>query len=498
MSNYKYSKADTDNDENLGLHRPLSPGGASGLQTRSNNKHVITDVATSKVLSQDSEDELAKPPNGLCSMRYFVTYLSCFGFFTVFLGRSTLSVAMTVMVNSTSNHELYIMSHQNQSIGFQVCHASGPTNMHMSIKREDGPFHWNSWTQELILASGFYGFPWLQIPAGFLADANGNAAVWLLAIGFGGSALCTLLTPFVAYQGVPLLVTIQIISGILQSWIYPVFIALMVRWAPPRERSRLTTIGTSGIPLAQVIGQPIAGLWSSSESTGGWPSAFYFSGTLGVLCSIAWVFFVYPSPSAHPRISPRERNYIEQNLLLESRKPETYPWKSILASGPVLAVCVAIFSHLWILYLFMTNLPIYLKAVLQFDIKQTGFLAAVPFFFFWLVWTVGGRLADFLIAHTNFRVTTVRKFITFLAFMPPAVLLVLMGYVGCNTVAIMVILTLGLSMNGLSMSGPSMCPLDFAPSYAGIISAIANVFATTSGFLVPLLIAQFTEDQASY
>ncbi|XP_063966633.1 sialin-like [Lytechinus pictus] len=70
-----------------------------------------------------------------------------------------------------------------------------------------------------------------------------------------------------------------------------------------------------------------------------------------------------------------------------------------------------------------------------------------------------------------------------------------MGYVGCNTTAIMVILTLGLSISGLSMSGASMCPLDFAPGYSGIISAIVNVFAATSGFLVPLLIARFTEDQ---
>ncbi|XP_063966111.1 sialin-like [Lytechinus pictus] len=261
MECYTYSQDVTDNDEHLDGHRPPIPLVVNGiaLEPRSCPKPVVADVALSNVLpnSQDSENDLAKPPNGLCSTRYL-----------------------------------------------------------------EGPFHWSSFTQELILASGFYGFPWLQLPAGFLADTNGNAAVWLLAISFGVPAICTLLTPLVAYQGVPLLITIQVISGLTQGWTFPVFIALIGRWAPPSERSRLVTIGSSGIPLAQVIGQPIAGLLSSSESTGGWPSAFYFSGALGVLCSIAWVFLVYPSPSAHPRISPKEPNYIEQNLRLESRVGE--------------------------------------------------------------------------------------------------------------------------------------------------------------------------------
>ena len=81
---------------------------------------------------------------------------------------------------------------------------------------QDGPFHWSSWTQELILASFYYGFPWSQIPAGYGADAHGRAAVWLLGIGFGVSAVCTLLTPLAAYTGVPFLISMQIVSGITQ------------------------------------------------------------------------------------------------------------------------------------------------------------------------------------------------------------------------------------------------------------------------------------------
>eukprot|EP00057_Strongylocentrotus_purpuratus_P034535 XP_795625.3 PREDICTED: sialin isoform X1 [Strongylocentrotus purpuratus] len=492
----KSSHHETNQDDDSERHRPPSPRDAHDInlnRIKTISKSVAIDEKLG-VVPHENVDEPVMPPNSSCSTRYLVAYLACLGFLTAFMGRAALSVSMTAMVNSTIDHELYEMNHRNQSFDFQVCKANGPTNA--SAKGQDGPFQWSSWTQELILASFYNGFPWLQLPAGYLADANGRAAVWLLGFGYGVSAVCTLLTPLAAHLGVPFLMATQVVSGITQGWTFPVFIALMSRWAPPSERSSLVAIGTSGIPLGQVIGQPVAGLWASSEFAGGWPSAFYFSGALGVLWFIVWMCLVYPSPSSHPRISSKEREYIEKSLLHETKKAAVYPWKSMLTSVPVLAVCIADFSLLWILYLFTTNLPIYLKTVLQFDIRQTGFLAAVPFVFYWLVWTVGGRFTDFLIARTKFKITTIRKLLTFLAFMPSSVLLVAMGYVGCNTSVAMVTLTLGLSITGLAMSGASMCQLDFAPRYSGIISAVVNMFAATSGFLAPLLIGRFTENQA--
>ncbi len=43
---------------------------------------------------------------------------------------------------------------------------------------------------------------------------------------------------------------------------------------------------------------------------------WYFGrqGAIGVIWSFLWLFFVFDSPSTHPRISPQERSYIETSI----------------------------------------------------------------------------------------------------------------------------------------------------------------------------------------
>jgi len=46
-----------------------------------------------------------------------------------------------------------------------------------------------------------------------------------------------------------------------------------------------------------------------------------YIGALGIVWSILWIFFTFDTPSKHPRIDPKERDYIEQSQgLLASAK----------------------------------------------------------------------------------------------------------------------------------------------------------------------------------
>ena len=42
------------------------------------------------------------------------------------------------------------------------------------------------------------------------------------------------------------------------------------------------------------------------------------AGAVGVIWAVMWVFLVYNSPAAHPRISVEEREYIEKALNLKA------------------------------------------------------------------------------------------------------------------------------------------------------------------------------------
>lgn len=46
----------------------------------------------------------------------------------------------------------------------------------------------------------------------------------------------------------------------------------------------------------------------------GWEAVFYFTGSVGTIWYLAWLFLVFDSPAQHPRISQAERKFIEDSL----------------------------------------------------------------------------------------------------------------------------------------------------------------------------------------
>jgi len=54
------------------------------------------------------------------------------------------------------------------------------------------------------------------------------------------------------------------------------------------------------------------------------------------------------------------------------------PWKAIFKSPPVWVIIIAHTGHTWGLYTLLTELPTYMKTILNFDIKEvTNILSLV-------------------------------------------------------------------------------------------------------------------------
>lgn len=164
----------------------------------------------------------------------------------------------------------------------------------------------------MILASFFYGYIVTQIPGGWLAEKFGAKLVY--GIGVLCTSLLTLVTPIAARTSIGLFVAVRVVEGIGEGVTFPAMHALLSRWAPPLERSQLGAFIYSGAQLGTVISLPISGLLCQSSFFGGWPSVFYLFGTIGLIWFIAWMVFVFDSPSKHPRISKSERRYLEQSI----------------------------------------------------------------------------------------------------------------------------------------------------------------------------------------
>ncbi|KAM7408379.1 hypothetical protein PAMA_002209 [Pampus argenteus] len=431
------------------------------------------------LLQRGHKDGVQRAPV-CCSSRYGLALLSSYGFFVVYSLRVNLSVAMVDMLNST--HQ----STTNHSVSVCPAHASParPKSNHTA-----SVYNWDSETQGWILGSFFYGYILTQIPGGYLAGRFGPK--WLMGLGILGTVVFTLLTPVAADLGASYLIAVRVLEGIGEGVTFPAMYTMWAAWAPPMERSRLLTISYIGAQMGTVISLPLSGEICFYLD---WTYVFYVFGAVGLVWFFLWAFLAFNSPNTHPRISERERLYINNSLKNELSTSATYiPWRAIITSRPLWAIVVAHFSYNWTFYTLLTLLPTYMNNILGFSIQQNGFLSALPYMGCAVFAVVSGQIADYLRETCLYPTVIVRKSFSVIGMIGPAVFLVAAGYIGCNYTLAVTFLTLSSALGGVSASGFNINHLDIAPSYAGILLGITNTFATIPGMVGPVIARALTK-----
>ena len=73
----------------------------------------------------------------------------------------------------------------------------------------------------------------------------------------------------------------------------------------------------------------------------------------------------------------------------------------------------------------------------------------------------------------------------FSAFIPPAICLCMLHFVGCHRYLVVVLLCATLGINGFNFSAVTCNQLDIAPKFAGTLMGITNSVGNIMGFLAP-------------
>ncbi len=140
---------------------------------------------------------------------------------------------------------------------------------------------------------------------------------------------------------------------------------------------------------------------------------------LGLVWSLFFVFLIYEKPVEHPTISEEELNYIEKSISEvkslfdedETHSLRKVPWKLILLSLPVWAICCAHFARGWTFYLLLTNQPAFLNAF-GFGVTENGTLGSLPHIMTVIVALSSGFIADYMRLDLLWSTTIVRKIMT--------------------------------------------------------------------------------------
>ncbi|XP_014102800.2 putative inorganic phosphate cotransporter [Bactrocera oleae] len=425
---------------------------------------VLKDI-TPENLDEPAEDT-DRPKLGV---RHLQSILIFFGFCVAFMQRVNLSVAIVAMMDRNSTNPNF------------------------------PEYAWSEQTKSLVLSSFFWGYLLVQLPSGQLARRFGGKVMLLFSIGISG--FLALLTPLSAQVGDwQLTCALRFLQGFCQGSIYPSTHTLLAQWAPPAERGILATICFSGPQFGSIIILSISGILAASKY--GWPSIFYISGGCGFIWSFVWLLWGADSPRRSKLITTKERNYIESALAVISKSENnstaaklSTPWLSIFTSVPFWMLNILCCSYHWGYWTLMTQIPSYIKNVLDKDIQSNALLSALPYTANLVLGLCFCVLAQVLLSAKVLSINASRKIFNTIGMWIPMVAIIALGFVDVHRADLAVILlTVAVGTNSGTFLGGFVNHIDLSPNFAGTLIGITNFGATLMSIIAPLVVGVIVTD----
>lgn len=211
----------------------------------------------------------------------------------------------------------------------------------------------------------------MYVGGGRLLDALGTRrGFFLIMIWWSLACAAHGLATSVAMLGV-----CRFLLGIGEGGGFPAATKAVAEWFSTRERSLAMGIINGGTAVGAVVAPPLIAV---IITLGGWRWVFFVVGALGLLWTIWWAR-AYFSPAEHPKLSPEERQEIEEVFSHEPEGKTAISWLRLFSFIEVWGLVGAKFlsDAAWYFYLFW--LPKYLYDVRGFDIKKVGYYAWIPY-----------------------------------------------------------------------------------------------------------------------
>ena len=330
----------------------------------------------------------------------------------------------------------------------------------------------------LVFGAFTLAYSLFEIPSGWLGDVRGPRRV-LTRIVLWWSAF-TMLTG--AARGFPSLLSIRFLFGAGEAGAFPNISRAFSRWFPARERGQANGVLFLGSRVGGMLSAPVALVLIQRW---GWRTSFVAFGTLGLAWAAAWHAWYRDRPDDHSSVDAGELAWIQQDGVRPDGHEVKTPWRALVRSRNLYAICAMYFAFGYGLYFYFTWLPTYLVRVLGFSLFAGGLFAALPFVLAGMADLVGGWLTDRL-AHL-YGLRTARCHLGCASFSTCAAF-VFASTLASSPVAKAVLLALALASADLALGACWAVCLDVGADHAGVVTGFMNTLGNLGGLIGPIVL----------
>ena len=327
-----------------------------------------------------------------------------------------------------------------------------------------------------------------EVPSGWRGDVVGARRV-LARIVVWWSAFTMLTGAAWSFRS---LVAIRFLFGAGEAGAFPNIQRSFSHWFPARERGRANGVLFLGSRLGGALAPGLAILLIQRW---GWRVSFVVFGAIGLVWAVLWHAWYRDTPAEHPGVDAGERGWIAQDGAPSAAAHVDVPWRRLLTSPNLYAICGMYFAFGYGLYFYFTWLPTYLIRGLGFSALAGGILAGLPFVLAGGADLAGGWLTDRLSLTHGLRVG--RCYLGCAAFAGSA-LLVLASVLARSPAAKAMLLAFALACADLALSACWAVCLDVGARYAGVVTGAMNTFGNLGGFVGPLVVGYAVERWGSW
>ena len=317
-----------------------------------------------------------------------------------------------------------------------------------------------------------------EIPTGWWGDRVGTRRVLTRIVSWW--SFFTMATAAAFNYGSLLLV--RFLFGVGEAGAWPNAAKTFSRWFPSSERGTAQGIFFMGAHLAGGL-TPL--LVTALLTHFHWRTVFLIFGAVGFVWAGAWYRWFRDDPAQHPAVSPSELEHIRSGRSPDSGEHGRVPWKIILHSRSILALCGMYFTQSYGFYFYITWFPTYLRSQ-GFSSTTLSVLSGLPLILSVAADLLGGLTTDAVSRRHGLRWGRCGVGGGALAIAGLAIL----GSAASHNPLISALLigVAGASANFLLGASWGVC-VDIAGKHAGVVTGCMNTAGQIGGTLSPIIVA---------